>query len=162
MTFAKHQSFYLRDGWLRKGLVAVRDDPAAFLGQEAPARLGLGENMVVALRYWLTAFQVTEEVREGSRWMQRLTPLGQHVLAHDPYLEQETTLWLLHAQLATNAEGATTWFWFFNHFARPTFTKTESLRALRAWAARDREVAEKSLERDFDCLVQTSRRERES
>ena len=40
-------------------------------------------------------------------------------------MEDEATLWLTHWLLATNAEWATTWFWFFNKFHRPEFTSQE-------------------------------------
>jgi hypothetical protein len=95
---------------------------------EATVRLGVGKNMVSSIRYWLKACQMIEN--DG------LTPsqLGSLILDEktglDPFLEDEATLWLLHWLLATNAQQATAWFWFFNKFHRPEFTGQELQSAL--------------------------------
>src|SRR5712691_5041349 len=99
MYFAKHESFYIRDGWLYKGLRATIDDPMIFVSSDAPERLGLGKNMVRALRYWMQATGLTEEFWENRARAQHLTSLGQVILDNDPYLELEGSLWLIHHQL---------------------------------------------------------------
>ncbi|MDQ7029051.1 MAG: DUF4007 family protein [Ardenticatenia bacterium] len=163
MSFAKHESFHIRDGWLRKGMEALQRDPGIFLNPEAPTILGLGKNMVRALRFWMVATGLAEEFRQGRRTLQQLTPFGRIVYEHDRYLEEEATLWLVHYHLASNPRAASTWYWFFNHFDRATFSKAEFVEALAMWArenadrtgARRPQVARRSLERDFECLVRT-------
>jgi len=158
MPFAKHETFHIREGWLFKGMDAIGHDSTIFLARDASERLGLGKNMVRALRFWMIATGLTEEYRENRRTHQRLTvPFGQLVWEHDPYLEEEGTLWLLHYHLVRNQGGATTWYWFFNHFSQPVFDQQGFVSALQNWIihAERKSISEKSLKRDFDCLVRT-------
>lgn len=61
MSFGAYQSFHIRDGWLYKGMSAIRGDqelgitpdPTIFTHQESPQLLGIGRNMVRALRFWV-------------------------------------------------------------------------------------------------------------
>jgi hypothetical protein len=57
-VFARHETFAVRSGWLKKGFDAASDDEAIFLDDDAPLRLGVGKNMVRAIRYWCHAFKV--------------------------------------------------------------------------------------------------------
>jgi hypothetical protein len=163
MSFAKHESFHIRDGWLRKGLYALQDNPGIFLNSEASTILGLGTNMVRSLRFWMAATGLTEEIREGRCTIQRLTPFGATVYKCDKYLEEDGTLWLIHYHLASNPREASTWYWFFNHFDQPTFSKTGFVDALALWIRENADlsgthrpqIARRSLERDFECLVKT-------
>ena len=165
MPFAKHETFHIREGWLFKGMDAVRRDSTIFLARNASERLGLGKNMVRALRFWMTATGLTEEYREDRRTHQRLTvPFGQLVWEHDRYLEEEGTLWLIHYHLVRDQGGATAWYWFFNHFSQPIFDQHSFVRVFQSWVigTEGKPVSENSLKRDFDCLIHTylpSRRE---
>lgn len=158
MPYAKHETFHFREGWLFKGMDAVRRDPRIFMERDASERLGLGRNMVRALRFWMTATELTEEYQEDQRTVQRLTvPLGQLVWEHDRYLEEEGTLWLVHYHLVRDQDGATAWHWFFNHFSQPVFDQASFVNALRGWVigVEGKAISENSLKRDFDCLVRT-------
>ncbi len=157
MPYARHQTFYLRDGWVRKGLLAVRENPLVFSASDAADRLGLGVNMVEALRFWLVATGLTEEPQKSGPRSQRLTPFGELVFRHDAYLEADGTLWLLHAHLVRGPDGATTWYWFFNHFARLVFDKAMFLSELDLWvrAREGRALSRSTLGSDFDCLIHT-------
>lgn len=157
MPYARHQTFYLRDGWIHKGLLAVREDPAIFSAPDAPDRLGLGVNMVEALRFWLVATGVTDEPEKTGSRTQRLTHFGQLILRADPYLEADGTLWLLHSHLVRRPESATTWYWFYNHFSRLFFDKETLLSELDLWvrAREQRALARATLLHDIDCLIHT-------
>src|ERR1700749_186601 len=65
-AFSRHETFAPRFGWLRKGFLAVSKDPEAFLKDEAPVTLGVGKNMVNAIRYWSKAFKLTVEFTRSS------------------------------------------------------------------------------------------------
>src|SRR5436190_104551 len=104
MPFAKHESFYIREGWLFKGLRAVMGDPAIFVANDASERLGLGKNMVRALRFWMQATGLTKE--NNRTRTQSLTSLGELILRHDQYLELDGTLWLIHHQLTSSQNFA--------------------------------------------------------
>ncbi|TEU14537.1 MAG: DUF4007 family protein [Anaerolineales bacterium] len=158
MPYAKHETFHIREGWLFKGMDAVRHDQRIFMGRDASERLGLGRNMVRALRFWMTATGLTEEYRENQRTTQRLTdPFGQLVWEHDRYLEEEGTLWLIHYHLVRDQGGATAWYWFFSYFSQPVFDQSSFVSALQSWVigVEGKAISENSLKRDFDCLVRT-------
>jgi len=158
MPYAKHETFHIREGWLFKGMDAVRRDPRVFMERDASERLGLGRNMVRALRFWMTATGLAEEYQEDQRTVQQLTdPFGQLAWEHDRYLEEEGTLWLIHYHLVRDQGGATAWHWFFNYFSQPVFDQASFVSALQSWVigAEGKAISENSLKRDFDCLVRT-------
>ena len=159
MPFGKHETFYLRDGWLSKGLVSIARNPRIFREKDAPVQLGIGRNMVRSLGFWTLAAGLAERVKDEQRVLvHRLTPFGQMVWKHDPYLEDEGTLWLVHYHLACSREQATTWYWFFNHFAPTLFDKETFLTELGQWVIAqqdEQDVARRTLERDFQVLVRT-------
>ncbi len=70
MAFAKHETFYIREGWLFKGMAAIKKAeevgrlPTIFLDDNAPEVLGIGHNMVRALRFWMQATGLAEEKLE--------------------------------------------------------------------------------------------------
>ena len=130
VAFGRHETFSLRYAWLPKGFQAVISDSGVFESENATVSLGVGKNMVTAIRYWLQACQMIEKV--DSVWAP--TSIGTAVLdpekGFDPYLEDEATIWLVHWLLATNCTTATSWYWFFNKFHRPEFTGSELQSAL--------------------------------
>jgi hypothetical protein len=163
LTFAKHETFHIREGWLFKGMAAVAEATQSdtpynfFLEADAPERLGMGRNMVRALRYWMQATGLAVEQYEGHS-VPRLTQFGELVWQHDPYLENEGTLWLIHYYLSGNRDEATSWYWFFNHFASVSFSDKQASEALQNWVITvepDRRVAQSSLKKDVACLLRT-------
>jgi hypothetical protein len=160
LTFAKHETFYIRDGWLNKGIQAIEDNQNIFLDDNAPEVLGLGKNMVRSLRFWMQASGIAYEERVESRTAQILTPFGEFVKAYDPYQELDGTLWFLHHNLISNDDLTSTWYWFFNHYVPTRFTHHEFVARLQAWIntqtdEENKKVAESSLRKDFDCLIKT-------
>lgn len=163
LTFAKHETFHIREGWLFKGMaiiseaVQVGTPSNLFLEKDAPERLGMGRNMVRSLRYWMEATGLVVEQYEG-RSVPRLTEFGELVWRYDPYLENEGTLWLIHYYLSCNRTDATSWYWFFNHFASVSFDDNQAVEALQNWVVTvepDRRVAKSSLKKDVACLLRT-------
>ena len=57
MKFRAHDTFFIRKGWLSKGMKAVQTKPDVFVAKDENPMdvLGIGSNMVKALRYWLVA-----------------------------------------------------------------------------------------------------------
>src|SRR3954447_8103091 len=66
-VFARHETFHLRFGWLRKGFIAALNDPEAFSKPNATVELGVGKNMVNAIRYWCQAYKVIVEAPNPDR-----------------------------------------------------------------------------------------------
>lgn len=128
-AFGRHETFALRYGWLTKGFQAFQHNNEIFSSDEATVQLGVGKNMVNAIRYWLRATQMLEVSQDGLH----ATEIGNALFSEqgwDPYLEDEATLWLIHWMLASNAELATAWFWFFNCFHKSEFTVDEAANSL--------------------------------
>lgn len=164
-SFAGHGTFAIRSGWLKKGLDALHADSregSIFNQPDALVTLGVGKNMVGAIRYWLLATRMARE--EGAPGNRRLhsTPLGDAIFADapqgwDPFLEDEATLWLLHWQLAGPHSGAFTWAYAFNLFREWEFSKETLVEAV-VGAVQGRvakPVSRDSIERDVQCLLQT-------
>ena len=159
MKFRAHDTFFIRKGWLNKGMKYVYRKPNVFVDKnENPMDiLGIGANMVKSLRYWLQVVGLTEENKSGQR-IQRLTELGKSVFVHDRYIEELGTLHLLQYKLATNKENATAWYFFFNEFFMSEFTKEDFVRSLENFVLMNDEnfsVALRSLNDDFLCIVNT-------
>ena len=75
----------------------------------------------------------------------------------DPYLEDTATLWLIHWQLTTNANRATTWFWAFSIFGQNEFSKEAFIYELIDWTKKHtrNRISENSIKRDVDCFFRT-------
>ncbi len=102
--YSGHESFPCRYGWLPKLYEAVADDPELFSDDErAIMGLGLGKNMVKALRFWGQAFGLLEVTRGTAR----NTGFAQRMLdpetGRDPYLEEMGSLWRLHWVVTAHA-----------------------------------------------------------
>ena len=126
MKFRAHETFFIRKGWLSKGLRYVTQKPDVFVDKkENPMDvLGIGANMVKSLRYWLQAVGLTSEPSKGKR-LQKLTDFGKLVFKHDRYTEELGTLYLLQYKLVTNEEMAPSWYYFFNVFTMQEFGKDD-------------------------------------
>jgi hypothetical protein len=162
-TFSGHETFPLRYAWLKKAHDSVAKDPEIFYAEDALVRLGVGKNMVKAIRHWGMATGVLAEgasLASSRLKAVEVSPLGKKLFGargYDPYLEDPATLWVLHWQLASTPERSTTWYWLFNHQPTPDFTveaAVSSLRRLadeRGWP----KITPASLKRDVDCCVRT-------
>lgn len=150
-----HEKFPLRDGWLNKGLKAVSDDELVFIRKDIPApdALGIGNNMVKSLRYWLRAYGlILDEGSSGAK----LTGFGSELYKYDRYLEKNFTLWVLHSFIARNKELATSWYLFFNKCDAVDFTKEQIFQIMNrelSALAQGEKYSEKSLLTDIEVLL---------
>lgn len=159
MKFRAHDTFFIRKGWLSKGMRCVSNKPDVFVDKnENPMDvLGIGANMVKALRYWLQVVGLTEEPSKGKR-DQHFTALGRMIYEHDTYIEELGTLYLLQYELASQKEEATAWYFFFNEFSMSEFSKENFVAALEKYIKMeesDSSVASRSLSDDFTCIINT-------
>lgn len=159
MKIKGHQSFYIRRGWIYKGLSKVRENESVFSDKTKVLtdEFGIGSNMIVALKYWLEALNLIERKKNGNKTVFKLTEIAKLILRHDPYLEEIETWELLHYNLATNEESATTWYWFFNEYKGNKFNKENLTNNLNAYILEiyDKEVSERSIKDDITCLLNT-------
>lgn len=155
-----HESFYIREGWLRKGLISVSKDKFIFVDEYATDKLGIGANMVKSLRYWMQTLGLTEEVREkeNKRGQVLTEDLGEIVLENDEYFEDIFTLWILHYKLVTNFSSATSWYLFFNKLNVTEINKANMLSEMTEVLMNmdsDLTFSEKSLKDDCTCIIKT-------
>lgn len=158
-AFARHETFHPRYGWLKKGYDAACADYDVFGASDATTILGVGKNMVRAIRYWCLAYKVCEEEpRADNPRLRRLrpSPFGRSLLEEwDAYLEDPASLWLLHWNLLKPPCRAPSW-WAVIHGRRVgDFTDTELVADLTAFCAsrEDWDVASSSLVKDARCLL---------
>lgn len=157
MRFRAHETFFIRKGWLYKGMKNVVHDRTVFMGDNGNPMdiLGIGANMVKSMRYWLQAVGLTAEPPQGKKY-QTLTPFGEIVFENDQYIEEIGTLWFLHYKLAKNDVDATAWYYFFNEFSRNEFTRDDFVKQLNTYILMNgSEVSERSLDDDFNCIMST-------
>jgi len=162
-AFARHETFPLRFGWLRKAYMSAGSDPAVFSEAGATVELGVGKNMVNAIRYWAQAYKILEERPNAQRpRVPHLVPteFGHKLLDEggwDPWLENVGSLWLLHWQLLRKPSLAPVWWTAFHLFAPEQFHEQQlvdhvvELTGAAGWNS----VAEASVKKDVDCLLRT-------
>ena len=158
MKFRAHETFFIRKGWLSKGMKAIKNDPMAFISKEKNPMdtLGIGSNMVKSLRYWLQAVGIAEEPNSGKR-IQTFTPLGEQIYKHDRYIEELGTLYLLQYRRASQHELAASWYYFYNIFNMTEFTRDDFIAGLNGYVieANGEGAAMRSLTDDFNCIIGT-------
>lgn len=159
--FARHETFHPRYGWLKKGFDAAAENPGVFLRSDATTVLGVGKNMVRAIRYWCVAYKILDEVpSESNPRVQDVVPseFGNALLGEqgwDPYLEDPGSLWLLHWQLLRAPCRAPAWWAVFNTRSSSQFTENALRGELRrfcderGWG----DVVDNSLDKDARCLL---------
>ncbi len=187
-NFAGHESFPLRYAWLKKGFdCLLSSGPRAFSNDEALVELGVGRNMVRAIRHWGLVCGVWQEANRSRGRELRVTALGWMLLADaesaatcpksciahlpasvvsrhgiDPYLQSGDTWWFLHAQIVANVKEATSWTWLFNRPKSARFEKADLVAELSELASnvRGSRVSEATIRRDVDVLVRSYVRSR--
>ena len=152
---------------------------------DAVADFGVGKNMVASMRHWSTAVGVIEESKGKKPNAVVVTEFGKSLLGSDknseiilphlgdsislwsndqqpqvfcdPYLEDPSSLWIIHWCLASRADKTTTWFWAFNHFQLLDFERDDLCKELarlikeRNWPS----VAETTIKNDISCFIRT-------
>jgi len=100
-TFSGHESFPCKTLWLKKGYDFVKAEKD-FNAPEAVVDLGVGKNMVAAVRYWYKAFGLNKDAETG--WIADY--IFKSDMGKDPYMEDLGTLWLLHFLLIYSGEAS--------------------------------------------------------
>ena len=136
VAFGRHETFHIRFAWLSKGFAALQNNHKLFSDTDsASVKLGVGKNMVYAIRYWLRAVRLISPLNDTA------TELGEYIFdienGQDPFLEDQGTLWLLHWLLVSNTELATTVAWFFSKYHKSNFDQSELRAALSSYLQSD-------------------------
>lgn len=155
MGYNQHQSFYLRDRWLGKGLRALQENERFFFLDDAFERLGLGKNMVQSLRHWLLATDCAIIDGVGKNRIMKLTSFGKWLLENDPALKYMDTIAILHYNIVSEVEPSSSWYWYFNLNNEIISDKEDLFIRLSQWVQEreTRVVSENSIQRDVDVLL---------
>ena len=163
-SFARHETFHPRYGWFRKAYAVAAADPYAFGREDAPVVIGVGKNMVRAIRFWgLAAKLITEDPQSPNRRAPQFVPTRRgHALfgdrGWDPYMEDPGTLWLLHWLLLAPPSRLPVWWLAFNEFNAVEFSDADlaeavgaQLEAVADWTP----PHESSVRKDLTVLLRT-------
>ncbi len=156
MSYARHQTFHIRSGWLAKALEELGKDCRLFSKKDASIRLGIGKNMVQALRFWVEAVGLVNQKPlkklNGKQGMV-LTKFGNIVKKHDPYFEFDITWWIIHYNIVKDETQATSWHYLFNVYTRSEFDQFNFIDKISTHT--NNAVRESSYKKDFDCIIST-------
>lgn len=162
--FSGHQTFALRIAWIPKAVSRFEkgQDPLTN-PDEGITKLGLGKNMVEALRCWIEAFQIAHKPQ--GEWL--LTHIGNVIFnpedGLDPYLEDVCTSWLLHWLICTNAESPFfAWECVFNRWSSSEFTSSQIIEAFEKETRRTaKPVSAVTLKQHWEVFLHSYRPTRE-
>lgn len=156
--FTGHETFPCRYTWLPKAILAIRKSPHILSSDDdAMVELGVGKNMVRAIRFW--AFASGIAINLGAKgWA--VTPFGETLLGPeglDPFLEDRQTLWLIHWKLSTQFEEPLfAWEYMFSRWFEPEFTRSSAVKAFDEEAKRqERKLSYTTLRHHFDTFIHT-------
>jgi hypothetical protein len=126
-TFSGHDSFQCRQLWLKKGFDYIKSEKS-FNDEDAVVKLGVGKNMVSAIRYWMKAFNIIDNKDIPTEFGTKLFDDN----GYDPFLEDDASLWLLHYQIIKTGL-ASTYSILFNEFRKEKilFTKDNFVNYLK-------------------------------
>lgn len=157
--FSGHETFPCRYAWLPKAYREVCQNRDVFADEEkAMVLLGVGKNMVRAMRFWVQAAGIASAEKPSGYCV---TNFGQQLLdpesGFDPFLEDRQTLWLLHWKLSTHVEEPLfAWDFLLNKWPHPEMTRSDVLRQFTEEAQRlGRKLSTVTLEQHFDTFLHT-------
>lgn len=159
LHFSGHETFPLRLLWLKKAYDAVVDGVSAkrtFQEHEAIARFGVGKNMAMSMLHWSLACGIVNE-KNGQL---EATALGHLLFSFedglDPYLEDPSTIWLIHNALCATPDVATSFFFAFNVFAQTQFERPALVKELTEIATtRGARATAETVKRDVEVLLRS-------
>lgn len=164
-SFAGHQTFSMRSGWLKKGIDAFYNTPegggSVFTRDDAIVTLGVGKNMVQSIRHWLLVTGMANETPTARGRDMSPTAVGNALFGipengWDPFLEDVATLWLIHWQLASAAGLAYSWIYAFNLFREVEFSKETLIENILNSTSRvSKPPSRETVGRDVECLLHT-------
>jgi hypothetical protein len=156
VRFSGHESFACRYAWLPKALQAVIARPAVFSDEDAAmVELGVGKNMVRSIRFWAEAGGMLEPAEVGLR----PTTLGKAIFlgdGFDCFMEDVTTLWLIHWKISTAESPLLAWDFLLNRWQDSEFSESRILAALKKeLSASERNASDVTLRQHLSIFFHT-------
>ena len=186
--FTGHDTFPLRYGWLYKAVNHLNNNNKLLASSEDDSRktiveLGVGKNMVNAIRYWAECASVIDiDKQQVSKYGAYLFGTDTEKAGKDPCLEHLGSIWLLHFWLNFDPETLTAYRYFFNHSNSQYFEKAQLTESLinaeknllhsekndnssiatkesdeeqEAATSKKNETHKKTVKKDIDCFINT-------
>lgn len=154
-----HSSFYLRNGWIKKGVEYVQKnkDENIFSKSNIKAidELGIGSVMVQSLKFWLIMLDIIGK-KDKEFYLKREI---EYILKMDPYLQKINTLWLLHTYIMEREkkdENPVLWNLFIKNKKNSVFTEEEARDILALFYKEEKEiVSERSIKDSVNVFIKT-------
>lgn len=156
--YSGHGTFPCRYTWLPKAVIALKEKPHLFGNvDEAMVELGVGRQMVRAIRFWVEAAKFAKKSEKNGF---EVTPLGTKVMGeggYDPFLEDVQTLWLLHWNFSTHSENPIfAWDFLMNRWQEPEIIPSLLVRAFeKETVQHDKRRSKVTLKEHFDVFLHT-------
>jgi hypothetical protein len=161
----RHETFFPRFGWLKKGYDQCKRNNHVFNDNNSIEKLGVGKNMVRSIRFWCTLFGIIEPIDKSGCFSP--TKFGEQLFDEnngwDPYLEDSTSLWLLHWKIFKPPFLALSWNLSFSYVTLATFSMDDLSEAIYAKYkdfSPNKSIARSSFKRDAACLINMYKRRR--
>lgn len=162
--FARHETFCPRYSWLKKGFDAASVDSNIFDRPDAIEYLGVGKNMVRAIRFWCMAFKIIKPIIVKTPLQiggeMKVTDFGKQLfdddIGWDPFTEDIATLWLLHWQLYMPPVIASAWSLAINTTLPEEFTAKDLTLAILdriKQQSKFKSYSSSSIEKDASCFI---------
>lgn len=153
MKFGGHETFYLRPGWLTKGLFLVRDHNQIIWNSDfASDTMGVGRNMSKSIGWWLSLTGLVH--RPTQKEALQLTSFGKMVIQHDPYLSHTNSWWFIHLSIILGGQDDV-FTWFFQKSSEDRFKKNalEGCLVTHLESQGETVPTPKTLDRDISVLL---------
>jgi hypothetical protein len=159
LTFSGHETFPLKYGWVKKVFDIVTDSREedarkVFSTDDAIANFGVGKNMVSSMRHWAHNIGILSIDTNKSLILSVFANIFFSNDGLDPWLENDSTLWLLHWKLAKN-KNLFSYYWLFNYSNKVEFSKEQVADSIISILTENSHTipAKNTLKRDVECLV---------
>ena len=154
-----HGSFYLRSGWVKKGVEYVKEDNSEGIFSKnnikAVDELGIGSVMVQSLKFWLFVLDIITKENKTFKLKREI----EYILEKDPYLQRKDTLWLLHTYIMerdNRKENPVLWSLFIKNKRNTVFTEEEARDILTMYYKEKNEVvSERSIRDSVNVFIKT-------
>lgn len=154
-----HGSFYLRSGWVKKGVEYVNVDNSEDIFSKnnikAVDELGIGSVMVQSLKFWLFVLDIITKENKTFKLKREI----EYILEKDPYLQRKDTLWLLHTYIMerdNRKENPVLWSLFIKNKRNTVFTEEEARDILTMYYKEKNEVvSERSIRDSVNVFIKT-------
>jgi len=156
--FSGHETFPCRYAWLPKAVESLQENTMLFSDMDnAMVALGVGKNMVRAIRFWV---QATKMAQPHAKSEVVVSPFGKMLLGNhgfDPYLEDIQTLWLIHWNISTHINNPIfAWDFLLNRWQEPEIVPSMILKAFEHEAIlQNRKLSLVTLKQHFDIFLHT-------